>query len=488
MKKEYNQVPEAEHQLAEHQIQMAVAAITVRHRLLGNILAGVRLQVTTIDQGAVTGLHDGRIALVVNSSWAVTAPLMAIEGVLIHEANHLLLGHHEIDGNGLDSKTLEIAKDIAANEYNDRPAPKGTATLADFPRLPPGESVLVRYERLLALHAKAGYGPVNPQESQAGVDQRSSEDAVNNTETFGEEPTDETGKNATDSTSGETQNSHVNDPEKVPPPNDSDVDLTHAGPSGIQSISKLRNKDSTSEAAADVQSMKASLAQNALTVRSIITKAARQVPPESLSPVERDMIVHISDSGYLCGMGTAGEISLLPLSLRREALVPWKRELRHFIGSALPIPQPSYTRPPRRFPSLLGIVPGRQSRPGKPVILAAVDTSGSMSDAQLSDIVVELRVMARGRYVIVAQFDDKVHSVKRFTGRIVRCIGRGGTDFHPIFEAALLRRTKAELVIVFSDGQGPAPQKKPHIPVIWALTTPRQPPATWGAVIRILSD
>jgi predicted metal-dependent peptidase len=68
-----------------------------------------------------------------------------------------------------------------------------------------------------------------------------------------------------------------------------------------------------------------------------------------------------------------------------------------------------------------------------------------------------------------------------------RVRGRGGTDLRPPFAAAELRRYEPDLVVVFTDGHGPAPERAPaSCAVIWVLTgdAPRVP-ARFGRVVHM---
>jgi hypothetical protein len=531
--------PEAE--VARHQVQLAIVIVANRHRLLGSLLNCMQVQVTPGAAAVSTHMQRGRLTLVVNPTWAENAPMDDLEGAIIHEVNHLLLGHHEIDGIGLDASLLDIAKDLGANEFNDRSAPRGTATLADFPGFPPGEPVLARYDRLRVILASAGEGPTR----RSGGDAGEAKSGVNDEEPrhagdLGEPVDDEVGDADDDDADGddeenENQTNPASEPQApveagVAVDGDEDADDAagesageHAdqdvdaggnptpvaattpgvgsgptaeqqmdgpgGPSGTQadagSAAPASESTSGSSGSPPPEGSEPGLEEHSLVIQAIIAAAARNVSPESLSRQERSLLIQIPEIQVGCGSGTSAHASLLPPSRSPGGLVPWKRTLRRFVGQALPTAHPSYMRPPRRLPALLGIIPGRQSSLGKPVILAAIDTSGSMSDAVLSDIAAELRVLARGRRVIVVQCDCAVHSVERFSGCIERCVGRGGTDFRPIFEPGLLRRTKADLVIVFTDGDGPAPDKPPRIPVLWTITTTHRAPAAWGEIIRM---
>lgn len=166
----------------------------------------------------------------------------------------------------------------------------------------------------------------------------------------------------------------------------------------------------------------------------------------------------------------------------KPATLNWQTLLRRFVGSEISKSY-SYAVPPRRFPHLLGLVPGSRRSGEAPVIQAVIDTSGSISDAILADISKELANLARDFEVVVVEADTKVHRVYKYTKPIINVIGRGGTSFIPALKHSVLCKTQAELVLYFTDGYGPAPTEPPQIPVAWVLTRDGVPPAQWGRVI-----
>ncbi len=203
---------------------------------------------------------------------------------------------------------------------------------------------------------------------------------------------------------------------------------------------------------------------------------------EALSNVDRELSKEEKAMlGSTCegwGLEPGSLLSQLDQPKRAER-VRWRQQLRRYVGQELDR-SPSYARPPRRFPHLLGIVPGIKRQAGKPRILAAIDTSGSMDDEILSEISQELAFLAREREVTVVEFDADIQRTYKYRRPITEVQGRGGTDFCPVLEASFLARERADLVVVFTDGCGPAPEKQPQVPVVWVLTSEDDPPAKWG--------
>lgn len=127
----------------------------------------------------------------------------------------------------------------------------------------------------------------------------------------------------------------------------------------------------------------------------------------------------------------------------------------------------------------------------------AVDTSGSMGPENHAHAVGNLLAVAgAAAEVYVLACDTKIQGepVKLPRSRsaalaMVRDMltGGGGTNFVPIFEKAesAKGKTRPDLVIVATDGGGPAPSKAPSVPTIWLITPGCKAPVSWGKEINI---
>lgn len=186
--------------------------------------------------------------------------------------------------------------------------------------------------------------------------------------------------------------------------------------------------------------------------------------------------------------GTAAGGTLEALAGTAQARLSWQRILRRLLATDHDS-EATFLRPPRRFPEMVGVLPGTRRTEKRLRILAAIDTSGSMSASTLDEIAAELRVMAATYDVSVVEFDCEIQRRYRLQaverrrdsrGRsaaasdpLAAMQGRGGTSFFPIFEAETLAWAAdgGELsgVVVFTDGYGPAPDRPPREPVIWIL-------------------
>ena len=165
----------------------------------------------------------------------------------------------------------------------------------------------------------------------------------------------------------------------------------------------------------------------------------------------------------------------------------WRSLLQRLVGGILR-QQTTYRWPSRRRPSLLGVVPGRRRRRERPAVLAAIDTSGSMSASALKAVAAELQELSAQRIrVAVVQCDASIQNHRWFgpTDSLRRILGRGGTDLRPPFSRAIRARYEPDLIVYFTDGHGPAPAEAPRgVDVLWVLTgTGPKRPAPWGRAV-----
>ncbi|MFJ9820717.1 VWA-like domain-containing protein [Streptomyces sp. NPDC101151] len=138
----------------------------------------------------------------------------------------------------------------------------------------------------------------------------------------------------------------------------------------------------------------------------------------------------------------------------------------------------SYGRPARRSAGVPGaILPSLRRRP--PRVCVVVDTSGSVSDAELGSALLEVAAISRavgGRrdLVTVVSCDaaaQTVHPVCRAGG--IELVGGGGTDLRTGFARALRARPAPDVVVVLTDGQTPWPERRPPCRTVVGLF-PRQ--------------
>ncbi|MFI1675936.1 VWA-like domain-containing protein [Streptomyces sp. NPDC020607] len=161
---------------------------------------------------------------------------------------------------------------------------------------------------------------------------------------------------------------------------------------------------------------------------------------------------------------------------------PWRELLGAAVRSAASGPGAgedyTYGRPARRSAGLPGVVlPSLRRRP--PRVCVVIDTSGSVSDAELGSALLEVTAISRavgGRRDLVSVLPcdaaaPSVHSLCRAEG--IPLVGGGGTDLRAGFARALRARPAPDVVVVLTDGQTPWPSARPACRTVVGLF-PRQ--------------
>lgn len=211
-------------------------------------------------------------------------------------------------------------------------------------------------------------------------------------------------------------------------------------------------------------------------LRGVIQDAVLEVGlnkvPQALQPLFSRM-----------GIGNRPGDQALHLTDKKQSQCNWGKLLRRFIGRHRVV-RTMFGRPSRRFPNLVGIVPGKSRRGQQTRILAVVDTSASMTKSLLEQVNGELACIASTHHVTVVECDVQVQRVYPYRP-IQWVFGRGGTDLRPVFEPVFLQTHRPDLMVYFTDGFGSAPPKAPQMPVLWCLTPRGRQPAAWGEAVKM---
>jgi predicted metal-dependent peptidase len=149
---------------------------------------------------------------------------------------------------------------------------------------------------------------------------------------------------------------------------------------------------------------------------------------------------------------------------------PWRELLgsavRAAVGGACGGDDYTYGRPSRRSAGVPGaVLPSLRRTP--PRVSVIIDTSGSVSDAELGSALLEVAAISRavgGRrdLVTVVPCDAAAriaHPLCRAEG--IPLVGGGGTDLRSGFARALRSRPRPDVVVVLTDGQTPWPSSRP---------------------------
>lgn len=157
--------------------------------------------------------------------------------------------------------------------------------------------------------------------------------------------------------------------------------------------------------------------------------------------------------------------------------VNWRQVLKRFLtGKGKIQTRKSYKRQSRRFENL----PGTKRSVGIEA-LVAIDESGSISDGLVNKFYEELVTISKISEVAISvtRFDTECTPpvmLREFVKNKDR-LKSGGTDFRPIFKLA--DHMKIPLIIIFTDGDGQAPENA-NQKTLWVINNREKKPADFG--------
>lgn len=174
-----------------------------------------------------------------------------------------------------------------------------------------------------------------------------------------------------------------------------------------------------------------------------------------------------------------GDIVAKVLAANRP-VINWKKEVRYFINKmVMHGHKTTRSRLNRREQALsanrvkelqdIYLHPGKRKHYTSR-LLVAIDTSGSVSDKELSEFVDEINGMIAHVQCDYICFDTQLYDdPKPFSKKAkeVDIRGRGGTNFHPVCE--MIDTLKYDGLIIMTDGFAPFPPK-PKARVMWCLS------------------
>lgn len=183
----------------------------------------------------------------------------------------------------------------------------------------------------------------------------------------------------------------------------------------------------------------------------------------------------------------------LPASLERivEEIAQPQIPYRYVLAEYMQRIENEYAWGPfdRRFVHAGGYLPSTNSE-GFDEIVVAIDTSGSISEAEIKQFIGEVMSIAsigantlhivfcdakvQGWYTTSAQDEVPAFKVK----------GGGGTDFRPVFDKIARKGIQPAVLVYLTDGYGNYPKEQPGYPVLWVMTRNHQKPP-FGRVVTL---
>jgi predicted metal-dependent peptidase len=170
-----------------------------------------------------------------------------------------------------------------------------------------------------------------------------------------------------------------------------------------------------------------------------------------------------------------------------KPLLPWRAILSPYFLS-LARGDYSYERPSRREGEI--IFPRLASRGS--IVHVVIDSSGSIRKKELSEFIGEVNSLKSivGVDVTLHVCDMRLSADGPWHFPAWQAMevpeqlsGGGGTDLRPIFDWLQRHNTRPDLLIYFTDAEGPLPEQPPDFPVIWVIKGSRAVP--WGRRIGL---
>jgi predicted metal-dependent peptidase len=163
-----------------------------------------------------------------------------------------------------------------------------------------------------------------------------------------------------------------------------------------------------------------------------------------------------------------GEIEgLIVLDEVTKAKFDWKGYLRRFTGTSTKI----FTKKIRRKENHR-----YEDNPGLKIkmrqhMLLAIDTSGSVSNDELSEFMNEIHhIHKAGVDITIVQCDTSIRSIEAYKGKNdLKVHGRGGTEFDPVLDYYNANIGKYTSLVYFTDGECYT-SVKPKNRVLWVLS------------------
>jgi predicted metal-dependent peptidase len=166
--------------------------------------------------------------------------------------------------------------------------------------------------------------------------------------------------------------------------------------------------------------------------------------------------------------------------------LPWDALLQRFLSDTIKDDY-TWTRPNKRFfPA--HYLPSQHS-PTLGNIVFAIDTSGSVSQEELTEMLSEIesiRETFKPESIKIIDCDSRIHNVhiiEKYDNILdIEFVGNGGTDFKPVFNYC--EEHEPDLLVYFTDLYADDITEQPNYPVMWICNSEHSP-ASIGETVYI---
>lgn len=403
-----------------------------------------------------------------NPDWVNTLTESQLEGVVEHEALHLVLEHlkrrilYLTKSKVLSTKVWQLCEDVVVNDIlvsNDQDLPEGIIPEKDhtYTVMPFGieladidkKSVEYIYEELMkqmpkqpsqdqkqGSKSKQGGGGSGQEPDQDDEESDDEEESDSDSSGGGQSKDDKDGDDDDDSDQGDESDEEQ----------DEGTDIANQLPKGWDEHERADEEEVTEEQQEDELKK----------WRKVFCEAVEYARSQGNVPLGVERLVD---------------------GLFKEKM-NWRGLLYRFVSKQIPFDY-SFERPAKKSYSLGVYLPSTTEE--KVEVVVSLDTSGSITDKQLKEFVSEMIGIARcfnavDMIVIVcdAEIHDEPLDLKNATpDSILEYLdlkGRGGTSHVPVFRWIAENRPRARLLIAFTDGATTFPDEDDvTIQTLWVL-------------------
>lgn len=204
-------------------------------------------------------------------------------------------------------------------------------------------------------------------------------------------------------------------------------------------------------------------------------KDGQSISEQELTQRMINNVVNAAEQAKQTGGKQAGSI---PGSLSKfldkflTPIIPWTKVLQDFFTALCDEQDYTWKRPNRRYQDIY--MPSLQDdEEGLEHLMYFIDTSGSISDAQIKRVNSEIKYIQeqiRPRKLTLVQFDCAIQDIKEYElddpFDYIEIIGRGGTDLAPVRK--MIDKVKPTAAVIFSDLEcEPMDEPECKCPIIW---------------------
>ncbi len=432
------EVEKAEVETVWNKIVKARSELVLDHPFFGVLALRLRLK---NDPGCETAWADGR-TLGFNSEYVQKLSLEQTKGLLGHEVMHLACGHH-LRRNGRNARLWNQACDLAINWLlldAGLTLPEG---FFDDPELRDREVEAI-YEVLLERSEKQGESGENGEQGESEVSGGGhGEGGLLETDSSSQASE---GKNKENSGKGK----------KI-------LQLAGAGGEKDEQEAEYGDPGKSGE-----------------------VRDARGVDGGAPTPAEHEQLAQEAEADFIIAFQQAKSFGSLPQGIARlvrARLFPqlnWAELLRRFIELSASNDY-SWSPPNRRYIHAGLYLPSTRAQ-DLPHTIVAVDTSGSISPAELDQFAAELSSILYDfdTIVSVVYCDSAVSGVQEFARMDLPLKlspkGGGGTDYCPVFSWVEENGIQPACLVYLTDLECNRYPAEPYYPVLWVTTSPNRLP------------